>query len=137
MALVVDASVAVGWIARGQATPLTEAALSAVVAESGRVPAHFGIEVARALRHLEGRDLLAVDAVDAGLAQLRVLPLREDCARTLDRVRDIVALARRHVLRVADAAYLELALRAALPLATRDIVLARAAQTAGAALFKS
>jgi predicted nucleic acid-binding protein len=66
-----------------------------------------------------------------------VLPLREDGARTLDRVRDIVALARRHVLRVADAAYLELALRAALPLATRDIVLARAAQTAGAALFKS
>jgi predicted nucleic acid-binding protein len=49
----------------------------------------------------------------------------------------IVALARRHILRIADAAYLELALRAALPLATRDVALVQAAQTAGAALFKS
>ena len=46
-------------------------------------------------------------------------------------------MARRHILRIADAAYLELALRAALPLATRDVALAQAAQTAGAALFKS
>jgi predicted nucleic acid-binding protein len=117
MAIVVDASVAVGWIARTQATPLTSAALSLVAREFGCVPSYFGIEVARALRHHERRNLLTADLVD--------------------RVSDIIALARRHGLRIADAAYLELAVRTALPLATRDVSLARAAEATGVVLFKS
>jgi predicted nucleic acid-binding protein len=137
MALVVDASIAMGWIARTQATPLTDAALSLVAREFGCVPSYFGLEVARALRAHERRGLLAPDVVDIGLAQLQALPLREDGSRTLDRVQDIVALARRHELRIADAAYLELALRTTLPRATRDAALARAAKAAGVALFKS
>jgi predicted nucleic acid-binding protein len=135
MALVVDASVALGWIARTQATALTDAALSAVVREFGCVPAYFGIEVARALRTLERRNLLTAEVVDIGLAHLRALPLREDSSKVLDRTPEIVALARCHGLRVADAAYLELALRTALPVATRDASLAQAAVAAGAALF--
>ncbi len=137
MALVVDASVALGWIARTQATALTNAALSVVVREFGCVPAYFGIEVARALRTHERRNLLTAGVVDIGLALLRALPLREDSSKTLDKVLEIVALARRHALRVADAAYLELAMRMALPLATRDVSLARAAEAAGVTLFKS
>src|ERR1700674_5069529 len=137
MALVVDASIAVGWIARTQATPLTSAALSLVARESGRVPSYFGIEVARALRDHDRRNLLTADLVDMGLAQLRALPLRQDNSNTLDRVPDIIALARRNGLRIADAAYLELAVRTALPLATRDVALARAAAATGVMLFKS
>ncbi len=137
MAVVVDASVALGWIARTQATALTEAALDAVAREFGCVPAYFAIEVAWALRSHERRNLLSADLVDTALAQLRSLPLREDSARSLDTVADVVALARRHALRMADATYLELALRAALPLATRDTSLARAAEMAGVVLFKS
>ena len=137
MALVIDASIALGWISPRQATPLTDAALSVVAREFGCVPAYFGIEVARALRNHERRNLLTADVVDAWLAQLRTLSLREDSFRTLDTVQDVVLLARRHALRVADAAYLELAVRAALPLATRDDSLARAAETAGVVLFKS
>jgi predicted nucleic acid-binding protein len=137
MALVIDASIAVAWIARTQATALTDAALSAVTEEFGCVPAYFGIEVARALRSHERRSLLAAEVIDIGLAQLRALPLREDGSKTLDRLHDIVSLARRHELRIADAAYLELAVRTALPLATRDAALARAAEAAGVALFKS
>jgi predicted nucleic acid-binding protein len=137
MGLVVDASVAVGWISPRQATLLTQAALSLVAHEFGCVPPYFGIEVARVLRTHERRNLLSPDVVDAGLAQLRALPLREDSARALDRAPEVVALARRHGLRVADAAYLELAIRTGLPLATRDLPLARAAEVAGAALFKS
>jgi predicted nucleic acid-binding protein len=137
MAIVVDASVAVGWIARTQATPLTSAALSQVAREFGCVPSYFGIEVARALRNHERRNWLTADLVDMGLAQLRALPLRQDNSRTLDRVSDIIALARRHGLRIADAAYLELAVRTALPLATRDVSLARAAEATGVVLFKS
>jgi predicted nucleic acid-binding protein len=137
MALVVDASIAVGWIARTQATRLTSAALSLVARELGCVPSHFGIEVARALRNHERRKLLTADLVDMGLAQLRALPLRQDNSKTLDRVPDIIALARLHGLRIADAAYLELAVRTGLPLATRDVALARAAEATGVMLFKS
>jgi len=137
MALVIDASIALGWISPRQATPLTDSALSRVASEFGCVPAYFGIEVARVLRNHERRNLLAADVVDTWLAQLRALPLREDSLRILDTVQDVVLLARRHALRVADAAYLELAVRAALPLATRDDSLARAAETAGVVLFKS
>ncbi|MCC6776043.1 MAG: type II toxin-antitoxin system VapC family toxin [Hyphomicrobiales bacterium] len=137
MALVVDASIAVGWIARTQATRLTDAALSAVASDFARVPSYFGIEVARALRTQERRDLLTAELVDAALVQLRALPLREDNSRTLDTAPALVALARREGLRIADAAYLELALRAGLPLATRDVALARAAVAVGATLFET
>jgi predicted nucleic acid-binding protein len=137
MGIVVDASIAMGWIARTQATPLTDAALSLVAGEFAQVPAYFGIEMARALRNHERRKLLAADVVDAGLAQLQALPLREDGAKTLDTVPAIVALARRHGLRIAAAAYLELALRTGLPLATRDVALATAASTAGVMLLKT
>src|SRR5688572_5446893 len=127
MALVVDASVAMGWVLRTQATQLSNAALSVVVREFGWVPRHFAIELARALRSHERRNLLAADIVDRALAGLRALPIREDTSNAIDRLQDIVTLTRRHGLRIADAAYLELALRTALPLATRDRSLARAA----------
>jgi predicted nucleic acid-binding protein len=135
MAVIVDASVALAWIIRTQASASTDAALSVVAREYGCVPAYFGIEVARALRTHERRNRLTPDVVDMGLAQLQALPLREDNSRTLNHALAIVVLARRHMLRVADAAYLELALRTGLPLATRDGALARAAEVAGVTLF--
>jgi predicted nucleic acid-binding protein len=75
--------------------------------------------------------------VDQALARLRELPLRQDAEDTLESLASIVALARRHGLRVSDAGYLELALRTGLPLATRDTALAQAAEKAGAALFRA
>jgi len=135
MVLVVDASVAMGWIIQSQTTPLTEDALQTVASDSGLVPAHFGIEIARALRNRERRNLLTPEISDAVLAQLQGLPLRQDKSDALDVVRDVVTLARRHALQVADAAYLELALRTGLSLATQDDAVARAALAAGVKLF--
>ena len=134
---VVDASVAMGWLLQSQTTPLTVAGEEALVDGIGWVPHHFGIEVARALRRLERRSLLAPSVLEEALTQLRRLPLKPDPEPTLHRLADVVGLARLHALRVADAAYLDLALRLNLPLATRDTALARAAVAAGAALFKS
>ena len=137
MGLVIDASIAVGWIVRAQATALTLAALSHIAREFGCVPSYFAIEVARVLRNQERRNLLAAEVVDMGLSRLRALPLRHDNSNTLDRIPEIIGLARRHGLRIADAAYLELAIRTTLPLATRDHSLARVAEATGVALFKS
>jgi predicted nucleic acid-binding protein len=135
MAFVVDASVAAGWVLPSQADPLTAAAANALTRDIGWVPSHFGIEVARTLRRHERRGVIAPNIVDRALAGLRDLPLKQDSIRALDLAPRIVGLARGLTLRVADAAYLELALRLDLPLATRDEALARATVKAGARLF--
>jgi predicted nucleic acid-binding protein len=137
MAVVVDASVAMGWLLRSQASTLSDAVEETIIADGGWVPAHFAIEIARTLRRFERRGELTPDVVDRSLAQLRELPLRQDTIPGFSNLQAPVTLARQHLLRVADAAYLELALRLKLPLATRDRKLATAAATAGAELFKS
>jgi predicted nucleic acid-binding protein len=52
-------------------------------------------------------------------------------------IKTVVDLARRQSLRIADAAFLELAMRMNLPLATQDIALARAATRTGISLFSA
>jgi predicted nucleic acid-binding protein len=66
------------------------------------------------------------------LREISRLPIRLD--RTPDET-GVLTLARRHRLTVYDAAYLELALREALPLATLDAQLALAARSETVALI--
>ena len=63
--------------------------------------------------------------------------MRLDEPVDLERLDQIVTLGRRYMLSGYDAAYLELALRTGLPLATRDAALVRAAKAAGVALFSA
>jgi predicted nucleic acid-binding protein len=135
MAVVVDASVAMGWLFQSQTTSLTEAAASEVAQDHGLVPAHFSLEILRALRRRERRNLMTAAAVDARLRQLSALRLRQDDSNTLHLAERIVALARSQRLRVSDAIYLELALRTGHALATQDVARARAAIATGARLF--
>ena len=135
MALVIDASVAMGWLLPSQADALTIAAETTLEEDLGWISNHFVLEVARTLRNRERRNLLTPQAVDEALARLRDMPLQQDIDDALTHVSDTAALARQHGLRIADAGYLELALRIDLPLATRDRKLAMAAANAGARLF--
>jgi predicted nucleic acid-binding protein len=136
MVLVVDASLAMGWLVPSQATSLTEAAAKAAAEQPGLVPPHFGLEIARSLRNRERRNLMTAEDVDFGLRRLRALRLRQDDSNTLDLAERIVGLARSQRLRASDAAYLELALRTDHALATQDVALARAAIATGARLFR-
>jgi predicted nucleic acid-binding protein len=136
MDFVVDTSVALGWLLQSQADALSVAAETALEQDSGWIPNHFGLEVARSLRSQERRGLLTPQAVDEALARLSDIPLRQDSDDALEHISATVTLARRHGLRVADAGYLELSLRMGLRLATRDRKLASAATDAGADLLK-
>lgn len=135
MAIVIDASVAMGWIVPSQGSPLADRALDVVTDDAGWVPAHFGIDIARALRTRERRSLLTSEQIAAALRRLRALSLKQDHVPALDVVETIVALARQQSVRTADASYLELAMRMNLPLATQDTALARAALRTGTALL--
>lgn len=134
MSFVLDISVTLAWCFEDAARPVAERALGAL--EAGRtaiVPTLWRLELANVLVMAERRKrLLEADTarflclVD-GLA-IQVVPDHGPTA-------GIVALARGHGLTVYDAAYLDLALRTALPLATLDDRLANAARTVGVTLL--
>ena len=132
---IVDSSIATAWCSRSQATPLSDAAFESVVEHGALVPALFGLEVANSLWQLERRGKIAATAVNTFLSSLADMAVEVDAAATAVAHADILSLARDYGLTTYDAAYLELALRAGLPLATRDTLLARAGKAAGVALL--
>ena len=136
-AFVADASVAIGWVHPGQATPQTTAMLDAI-AEGAilDVPALWPLEVANALTMLVRRRKLTEDERQTGLGWLRALRLRVDHEATVLAFSRLSELATEHHLSVYDAAYLELAHRRTLALGCKDGALRRAARQAGVALWE-
>jgi predicted nucleic acid-binding protein len=130
--LVIDTSVAAAWWFADEVTPATDAVLERVVAEGAVVPALFPAEVANVLVQAERRKRIAAALADRVLGILSGLPIEVEAP--LRAPQGAVALARAHRLTIYDAMYLETAIRRALPLATLDGDLRRAARTAGVAL---
>ena len=128
-AFVVDASVTAGWFLPDEATPLTEAALEATGSREVWVPALWLLETANLLQSAQRWQRMTADKrreLAAAAAALRLQVDREPVALTA-----IDELATRYGLSAYDAAYLELALRRSLPLATLDRALVAAMQAAG------
>ena len=131
MPFVLDASVVACWAFEDEDHPVARQALDLIRTEEARVPSLWWFEVRNALIVNERRGRLReadTAAILRGLSRLRV---------TMDQSpdeADVLALARRHRLSVYDASYLELARRAAIPLATLDSQLARAARAEKLAL---
>ena len=78
----------------------------------------------------EKRGRISAPQITARLALLTDLPLTTDTETAPRAFREILTLARSHKLTTCDAAYLELAIRRGVPLATRDKALIRAANAA-------
>jgi predicted nucleic acid-binding protein len=135
MALIVDSSVAVAWAIDTQANELTRASLVAVIDEGFVAPHHFPIEVAHNLLRAERLHRASRNEIDIFLLDLKKLSMRLDEPIDLERLDQVVTLGRRYMLSGYDAAYIELALRTGLPLATRDAALAAAAEKADVVLF--
>lgn len=134
MTLVLDSSAALSWVLadeRNDAIP----ALDALEFARAAVPQHWILEVTNALRLAVRRQRLKPDEPAAVLARLHSLPLHVDVETVERGWSNTLTLAERYELTTYDAAYLELALRLGLPLATRDQDLARAARAAKVALF--
>jgi predicted nucleic acid-binding protein len=127
---VVDASVSLAWCFVDESTPGTQALLDRAVDEGTVVPSIWPFEMANilALALRRGR----IDAVDLGAAitSLGRLEITVDVTATQRALSEILDLAAREKLTSYDAAYLDLAMREGLPLATRDSKLAAAARRA-------
>ena len=118
-----------------QATPRSEALLQAV--HDGaiiKVPALWPVEMANALLVLVRRGKLTEEERQAALSALGGLYAEVDHEMASLAFTKLSELATRHHLSLYDATYLELALRAKLPLACKDGPLCGAAKHCGVRL---
>ena len=128
---VLDASVTVSWCFEDERTPATQAVLERLREVTAFVPAIWPLEVGNALLVAERRSRLGPEQTGAILDLLARLPIRFADPVTGPDWMALVVLARNAGLATYDAAYLDLALRSGLPLASTDARLRAAAETRG------
>ncbi len=133
--LALDASLALAWFVTEETTAYTEGVLDLLLnGVQALAPAIWPFEVANALLVGERRRRLTVAQVTAVLERLAALPITVEPVQPDRAFGAVLSVARQQQLTEYDAAYLELALREALPLATLDRELRRAAENSGIAL---
>jgi predicted nucleic acid-binding protein len=133
---VLDCSVTVSWFFEDEADAYAEAVEDSLASATAVVPALWHLEVANVLLVGERRKRTTTAKVTQFLTVLRILPITTDDETVSQAWTNTLNLARTHDLSVYDAAYLELAIRRALPLATLDDRLKDAAKAAGVELYK-
>ena len=125
--LVLDASLALQWFPEDEADrQYGLSVLTSLSTKRAVVPILWFYEVGNGLLMACRRRRITVDQIDGFLI--------DAAQQTPIEVLDLPAIAHRHTLTNYDAAYLALALRLNLPLATTDADLRRAATTAGVAM---
>lgn len=131
MPVVIDHSVTMAWCMGDEDTPMADEAMSRVVEEGGVVPGIWWYELRNALLMNERRGRISRQQVADTLVDSQSLGISVDHGHdeTL-----ILELAQQFGLTTYDAAYLEVALRHSLPLATLDEKLQQAAEAVGIAV---
>lgn len=127
MPFVLDASITLCWAFADEEHPVAATALDRIQQDEAHVPSLWWFEVRNSLVVNERRGRLSEAATSSFLSNLARLAI--DVDRGPDEA-TLLTLARRHRLTVYDAAYLELAQRTGLALATLDSALRRAAVAA-------
>ncbi len=128
MPLILDASVATAWAFEDESEPYTDRVLDTLARDSAMVPAIWPLEVMNAVLAGERRKRIVPADTIRFADLLRGLPIKVDAAGMEQVLGPVLNLARTHKLTAYDASYLELALRAGLPLATQDQRLRMAAR---------
>ena len=120
---VLDASIAVSWCFPGdpsEDTPYSRRILSMLATEDAIVPEVWAFEIANSLYvSFEKRKRITEPQIAEFLTRLKALPITVE-ARDLWANVDLEAKARKWNLAAYDAAYVDLALRKGIPLATTD-----------------
>ncbi len=135
MGFVLDCSVALAWVLPDEDSDYADAVLDRLVDDSAMVPGLWPLEVGNVLLVALRRRRIERDDVTRAVHALQALPIVIDAHTHRHALADTVALGIAHGVTTYDAAYLELARRMHLPLATLDRGLRRAAQDAGVDLL--
>jgi len=130
MTFVLDNSVVTGWYLSDQATAYSESIALRLEGAKALVPSLWQLELANVLKTACTRGKLSLDSARQILDALSQLPIEIDASPAPGQ-RQMFELAMRYQLSSYDAAYLDLAMRHGLPLATQDQQLKKAALAAG------
>ncbi|MCG3199034.1 MAG: tRNA(fMet)-specific endonuclease VapC [bacterium] len=130
--LVLDCSVTLSWCFEDEHGAYSAEILHTLSSPGTRavVPSIWPLEVANVLLNQERRGRVGRAEVSAFLKRLSRYPIDIEIQPTETIWGDVLSLARTHALTSYDAAYLELALRLKVPLATFDRELIHAARRA-------
>lgn len=133
MALIPDVSAILALAFDDEDAAYAGRVIETIAADEAVVPTLFWFEIRNALLMGERRKRLTPARTAAFLADLALLPFVVD---DVPREGVVMDLSRRYTLTVYDAAYLELAQRKGLPLATIDSALVKAARAASVGVFE-
>ena len=124
---VLDCSITVAWLFEDESTPQTDELLDRLKDSGALVPALWRLELGNVLARAERLNRITAAQIADYLDLLDRSPIVADTETESRAFREILTLARNEDLTTYDAAYLELAARRRLPLATLDKELIRAA----------
>jgi predicted nucleic acid-binding protein len=129
--LVLDASVALSWCFEDESSPAADRILESLATEYAIVPAHWTLEISNILLLAARKKRIAetqLPQIIDLLSQLNIYVVSETSSRALH---EIFLLGKEEHLTSYDAAYLELAMRHKLPLASKDAQLCKSARKLG------
>src|SRR5271165_3815439 len=131
MSLVLDGSATLAWIYSDETTERIRRLFDAVADDGAVVPTLWLLEVANSLTVAVRRGRIDANFRRAALADLALLDITTDDHTDVHAWGETLNMADRFRLTVYDAAYLELAQRRTLPLATLDREMGTAAKALG------
>lgn len=124
---VLDCSIAISWCLVDEDDDYANAVLDLMPDATAFVPEIWSLEIANTLLVAERRNRMAVEQTQEAIDLLESLSISMDSLTSSQALRRTLTLGKEQGLASYDAAYLELALRNSLPLATNDIRLLKAA----------
>ncbi len=132
---VLDGSVTLAWYFQDEMDGYADAVRDGMIRSQAVVPSLWPLEVANTVVMGERRKRSTPAQAATWLGILGTFPIVVDGETTARAWGETLGLARAHNLSAYDAAYLELAMRRGLPLATLDGKLKAAAAAVGVAIF--
>ena len=134
MAFVVDCSVSLAWYLEDETSAYADTVLARLEFERAFVPTLWTLEVANGLRNAVRSRRLSLRGLERAVELVLKTPVNLVHFEVTDVVTRILNLASEQELAAYDAAYLHLAIREGLPLATLDTDLRNAAARLGVEL---
>jgi predicted nucleic acid-binding protein len=135
--LVLDCSAVIAWLFPDEGDPFGLSLIDMIPIMRAHVPVIWRLEVTNALLMAERRGRLTQSDTAELLAIVNSVQTVLDREDLQGRMHQIISLGRAHKLSAYDAAYLELAMRLGVPIATLDDSLLQAAAAVGVKTFEA